>query len=913
MKSNFTFRISLLICFSLLSNMGFSGILYVDINATGTNDGTSWTNAFNKLSDALMSASYGDEIWVAEGIYKPELILDLNSDGGSDLREAVFNIPNGVALYGGFAGNEMNREERNWSENITILSGDIDNNDLNGDGNYIAETTDDLVGNNAYHIIYTGNVTSSTRLDGFIVTGGNANISSPADAFDPNLDGGGWYNKISASENSSSPSIFNTSFYGNYASSEGGALYNRGGIEGAENLLHIENCFFSKNKSNNTAGAIYFGSFTPGNYAAKIFNCQFIENESYRRGGAIYMVGDHSEITSSTFLNNKVTAIAADASTLPGSGGAINLVSSNVSITTSQFIGNLSTGNPTGAFEGGGGGAIHISSNEPQTNSLGPSEPIFLSCGFYQNSTSGNTAAWGGAITHLCDGGILRPKYINCVFSENFAQNHGGAVANFVRTFMQPDGYNVILNPLFTNCTFWGNEAGQSGGGIYFQGFTFNGTQLLDAEIENSVLWNNVAGSSGSQIFNSGINSISYSLIQNSGGSGGSWNASLGADAGNNIDNDPEFVNSANPLGDDNIPATSDDGLHLTMSSVAINSGNNSASGLLGISTDYTGENRTASGIVDIGAYERTGIILPDLDIYWLKNWPDFNQPCLSCPTPWSFLLYINNGIKPQFVWKEPAQLVIDDDLATISGEIVNYSAPEITFSVFLKLEKPSDWDSWKKQDGIYFAETIESLITAKKEHVNWKYWTLSKDSYMEGTGTIQGKLLLKTFYFPFKTAFQMGFGANAFDKDYGMGGKFLFVGKLKYKKKIILATGPGSLNVDAKLCTSGCQPDNQGLIAYSGTDLKNNFIPDYKEEINLILYPNPADNFLFVKLNRSFETIADIRIYDLNGRELLTKKIPVDNTEIVIPINDLNPGMYFLKINSPEFSIIKTNKFLKN
>ncbi len=912
MKSNFTYRILLLICFSLLSNMGFSGILYVNINATGTNDGTSWTNAFNKLSDALLSASNGDEIWVAEGVYKPELILDLNSDGGSDLREAVFNIPNGVALYGGFTGNEMNREERNWLTNITILSGDIDNNDLNGDGNYITETTDDLIGNNAYHVIYTGNVTSSTRFDGFIVTAGNANISSPVDAFDPNLDGGGWYNKISAPENSSSPAIFNTSFYGNYAVSEGGALFNKGGNISAENLLHIENCIFTKNKSNNTAGAIFFGSFTPGNYAAEILNCQFIENEAHRRGGAIYLVGDHTQITSSDFLNNKVTAISADASTLPGSGGAINLVSSNASITTSQFIGNSSTGNPTGAFEGGGGGAIHISSNEPQTNSLGPSEPIFRSCGFYQNSTSGNTAAWGGAITHLCDGGIIRPKYINCVFSENFAQNHGGAVANFVRSFIQPDDYDVVLNPLFTNCTFWGNEAAQSGGGIYFQGFTFNGTQLLNAEIENTVLWNNVAESSGNQIFNSGINSISYSLIQNSGGSGLSWNVSLGADAGNNIDDDPQFVNSASPLGADNIPATSDDGLHLTIYSSAINAGNNMAAGLTGISTDFTGENRTASGTVDIGAYERTGIVIPELDIYWLKEWSDFNQPCLSCPSPWSFLLYLNFGIKPQFVWKEPAQLIIDEDVATILGEIVNYSTPEITFRVFLKLEKPSHWDSWKKNGGIYFAETKESLITAKKEHINWKYWTLSKESYMEGTGSIQGKLLLKHLDFPFKTAFQMGFGANAFDKDYGMGGKFVFIGKLKYKKKIFLATGPGSLNVDAKLCTSGCQSQFLNTMIKSGSVEKDDFVSGYKEEIYLNLYPNPADDFLFLQLNQTIETFVNIKIYDFNGRELISKMLPVDDSEIVIPINDLSPGMYYMRINSPDFEINISKSFIK-
>ncbi|MEJ2054983.1 MAG: VCBS repeat-containing protein, partial [Calditrichaceae bacterium] len=138
--------------FVFLRNVKSSGRIYVDENAGGNNTGLSWANAYSSLSQAITNATGGAEIWVAAGTYIPD------TTGLSDHRQASFTLSEGISLYGGFAGTESTLNEREWENNQTILSGDIG----------ILDDSSD----NCYHVIL-GN--TSTRLDGFYVTGGFAN------------------------------------------------------------------------------------------------------------------------------------------------------------------------------------------------------------------------------------------------------------------------------------------------------------------------------------------------------------------------------------------------------------------------------------------------------------------------------------------------------------------------------------------------------------------------------------------------------------------------------------------------------------------------------------------------------------------------------------------------------------------
>ena len=61
--------------------------IYVDDDATGTSNGSSWANAYNYLQDALAVATSGDEILVAQGIYKPDQGAEITPGD----REATFS------------------------------------------------------------------------------------------------------------------------------------------------------------------------------------------------------------------------------------------------------------------------------------------------------------------------------------------------------------------------------------------------------------------------------------------------------------------------------------------------------------------------------------------------------------------------------------------------------------------------------------------------------------------------------------------------------------------------------------------------------------------------------------------------------------------------------------------------------
>jgi len=180
--------------------------VFVDLDATGANTGADWTDAYTDLGDALGSAVPGDEIWVAEGTYIPT--------NGAD-RGVAFTLRSGVDIYGGFAGSETARHERDWTTHVTVLSGDIG---AEGD-----------MSDNSYHVVYASAVTDAA-LDGFTITAGNAKGVSWQER-----SGGGMRN-----DSSSSPMLTNVTFVGN-AADFGAGMHNDGSSPTLINVTFIGN------------------------------------------------------------------------------------------------------------------------------------------------------------------------------------------------------------------------------------------------------------------------------------------------------------------------------------------------------------------------------------------------------------------------------------------------------------------------------------------------------------------------------------------------------------------------------------------------------------------------------------------------------------------------------------------------
>ena len=251
-------------------------ISYVNQNVSGgANDGSSWSNAYSSLQTALNTATEGTQIWVAKGTYKPSKEDDGTTD---ESRKFSFQMKDGVGIYGGFTGSETLLNERDFITNETILSGDLLSNDVvSGEGSTLSFSGNN---ENCYHIFFNCNpITSSAILDGFIISGGNAEGDFPGGV------GAGMFNL------ECNPTIRNTTFKNNRAADCGGLF-----LYGSNNS-ELTNLVFKNNGGGDWSGAICFYESS-----ATLTNALFEGNSG--RNGALSNVNSTSTITNATFSRN---------------------------------------------------------------------------------------------------------------------------------------------------------------------------------------------------------------------------------------------------------------------------------------------------------------------------------------------------------------------------------------------------------------------------------------------------------------------------------------------------------------------------------------------------------------------------------------------------------------------------------
>ena len=255
---------------------GAQPIIYVDDDASGSGDGSSWSNAFTSLQDALAAAATGDQLWIAEGTYRP----DQGSSVAAGDRTTSFRIESGQTLIGGFLGTETSVEDRLGSRDNTVLSGDLLENDVGA-----AESGNTSRLDNSAHVM----VASTGPLDTLVIE--SVTIAS---GFSDDGRGGG------LAVGTGNIHIDDVAFVSNYASERGGAVYIPGGH------IMFRNTVVRDNRSDETLGgglylaarAELFDVAIVGNAGGGItvtddggllaVNVSFVGNSSAGYGGAIY-------------------------------------------------------------------------------------------------------------------------------------------------------------------------------------------------------------------------------------------------------------------------------------------------------------------------------------------------------------------------------------------------------------------------------------------------------------------------------------------------------------------------------------------------------------------------------------------------------------------------------------------------
>lgn len=313
--------------------------IYVDKDATGANDGSSWTDAYTDLQTAIGTATATDEIWVAEGTYLPDGANDI-PDAKADTSFVITGAQDGLKLYGGFESGDT-FSERNPGDHPVILSGDVDQ-DTNPDAPFAPHTdsdgdastptqTDHIRGNNSNHILYLDGtssvITEGTVIDGVTITGGEATgpeqaggglycngegdgggVESNKFKCNPTIQNvifagnkaefsGGAIQNVASNDGESSPRLTNVVFIGNatyrsFGGTKGGAIYNEsdGGLDGGTSSPVITNVTFFINRAGE-GGAIYGETGFSGTSSPQITNTILWENAASSGGDEIYNNG----------------------------------------------------------------------------------------------------------------------------------------------------------------------------------------------------------------------------------------------------------------------------------------------------------------------------------------------------------------------------------------------------------------------------------------------------------------------------------------------------------------------------------------------------------------------------------------------------------------------------------------------
>ena len=295
-----------------------------EITASG-NDGLSWDKAIT-LTEALSRAKAGDEIWVKGYEDITGHIYKAPKEG--------FVLPSGVAMYGGFVGDETIKNDlptgrhKYQMKYQTALVGDIGTNDK-ASQQLIIYPENTTRTDNAIHVLTlqmgvtkdnTNDGSKPTIVSGFLIAAGNAKgDNSTSDGR-----GGGIYVVNNSNDNNAGSRYFRISqcnFANNYGM-RGGAIYVDNSCTNPQSAISycsfFDNVAGKRGTSENEGGGMWIDG------TATVYNCNINNNTN---GGI--RLSNTSKIVNCSVIANTVSAVdltTAGASGSNGGGAVYNTV-----------------------------------------------------------------------------------------------------------------------------------------------------------------------------------------------------------------------------------------------------------------------------------------------------------------------------------------------------------------------------------------------------------------------------------------------------------------------------------------------------------------------------------------------------------------------------------------------------------
>ncbi len=530
-------------------------VVYVNAQANGTNDGSSWTNAFTSLQQALLYCA--DTIKVAAGTYFPS----------SNNTTSSFWLRDRLIILGGYpnTGNPVD-QQRDPSTNITRLSGALPG--ANGAKSEL--------------VVFANRVDSTCALDGLFISDANSvsqdkgksgvritNQSNPRFnncVIENNLGASGGGLQVDLQ---SSPSFTNCRLKNN-SGENGSAFFIRNG-----GRTSFRNCQFTTNSNPVTnAGSNWGGAGSITRAEVHFDSCTFTKNFSNNGGGALYMFDSATAIFRGCgFYGNAIHNVYGNG------GNDIFQVRAIASYYNCVFSDSSSAAR---------GGAIYNNDCAPYFENCefrngqavmggavynDAASPVFNNCVFYKNY-----AGTGGVLYNLSGS---QPKMLNCLVSDNQVSTSGTVAYNDQSTL-------EVINSTVTR-----NVSQTNSPGIFVNK---NNSTLT---IRNSILWANQLGL--------GPFPQSYEISNTTGSVTNLYNTLTqlyGTNGANNnlVGIKPRLVDYYDADGPDDKFFTSDDGDRLSACSPLINAGLTAYAN--NIATDLAGKGRLFGSSVDIGAYE---------------------------------------------------------------------------------------------------------------------------------------------------------------------------------------------------------------------------------------------------------------------------------------------------------------------